>query len=199
MNKIIALCTLLLCLTTASAQGVFVTEGENGPVFSNRPQPGAREVTLPPLSVVPAVRPRETPPRPEAAQPAVAPAPAYSRFAIEFPEQNGALTTGTGLFNIYLAIEPALRQGHAFTISIDGRPANVRFSSPRFMLPENFWGNTLPPAGVQMQLDANIVDANGEVLMKAEPVRFVIHYHQGRPPVAVHPLPQPIPVAPVGR
>lgn len=195
MNKIIALCTLLICLATANAQGVFVTEGENGPVFSNQPQPGSREVTLPPLSVVPSVR-REAPPRPERVQPVAAPAPAYNHFAIEFPEQNGGLTTGTGIFNIYLAVEPPLRlnEGHAFTISIDGRPANVRYTTPRFTLPENFWGDTLPPAGVQMQLDANIVDANGEVLMKAEPVRFVIHYHPGRPPVAVHPLPIPIPV-----
>lgn len=36
------------------AQGVYVTPGENGPLFSDKPRAGSREVRLRPLSVIPA-------------------------------------------------------------------------------------------------------------------------------------------------
>ena len=47
---------LLVQSAGVQAQGVYMTPGPNGPVFSDKPQPGAQEVTLKPLNVVPAVR-----------------------------------------------------------------------------------------------------------------------------------------------
>jgi len=42
----------------AWAQGVFVTPGENSPLFSDKPRAGSREVRLRPLSVIPAEKVR---------------------------------------------------------------------------------------------------------------------------------------------
>ena len=45
------------------AQGVYVTPGDHGPVFSDKPQSGAKEVTLPPLNIVtPPKAPKRAPP-----------------------------------------------------------------------------------------------------------------------------------------
>lgn len=42
----------------AWGQGVYVTPGENGPLFSDKPRTGSREVRLRPLSVIPAEKVR---------------------------------------------------------------------------------------------------------------------------------------------
>lgn len=42
----------------AWGQGVYVTPGENGPLFSDKPRAGARELRLRPLSVIPAEKVR---------------------------------------------------------------------------------------------------------------------------------------------
>ena len=47
-----ALVSSLLVATLAQAQDVYVTDGKNGPLYSDRPLPGAREVALPPLSEI---------------------------------------------------------------------------------------------------------------------------------------------------
>ena len=43
---------LLLGATTAAAQTVYETRGANGPVFSDKPQPGAKAIQLKPLNVI---------------------------------------------------------------------------------------------------------------------------------------------------
>ena len=57
-------CLMMLQIATLAAQGVYMTRGEKGPVFSDKPLPGAKEVTLPPLNVV------APPPQVQAATPA---------------------------------------------------------------------------------------------------------------------------------
>ena len=46
---------VMMCSAVIQAQGVYVIQGPNGPAFSDKPQTGAKEVTLRPLSVVPAI------------------------------------------------------------------------------------------------------------------------------------------------
>ena len=43
---------LLVQGVPAVAQGVYVTPGANGPVFSDKPQPGSKAVDLPPINVM---------------------------------------------------------------------------------------------------------------------------------------------------
>ena len=176
-------CALAAFSALLHAQGVYMTPGVNGPVFSDKPQPGAKEVTLKPLNVVPlpkapkAVAPVE-PEVKEALENADAAAPAYQSFAVLYPENNGSIVANTAVFDVRVAVEPALRlgDGHAFVVSLNGRPVGQRFTSTEFMIPPEFWGDNLPPPNQNVQLDASIVDANGQVLKKAVSVRFVMRY-----------------------
>lgn len=213
MKHILAL--LLLCLSLALtsspllAQGVFVTRGENGPVFSNKPQPGAKEVVLPPLTVIEA--PQESKAPPSSAAPTTPPAAPgqegggkpdeavspYRNFSIVFPQGDGSVVASTAVFDIRLAVEPPLSLGeqHAFVVMLNGRPVEQRFTATEFMLPPEFWGDALPPDNQVVQLDASIVDGSGRILKRAAPVRFVLHsmnfLRAHRPPR--QPLSPPLP------
>ena len=200
MRSFFATVFMLVALAThgaVQAQGVYVTPGEKGPVFSDKPQPGAKEVTLPPLNVMPP--PRETT-VPAPAAPAAgdyagpATASAYRRFFVAFPENEGSVLANTAVFEVRLAVEPPLQlgEGHAFMVSINGRPVERRFTATEFMIPPEFWGDILPPPNQYMQLDATIVDRDGRVLKDAAPVRFFMRHAT----IRNHPRPPRPPVPP---
>jgi hypothetical protein len=193
---------LVLSSTLLSAQGVFVTQGENGPVFSDKPQPGAKEVTLKPLNVVPLPKaPKVTAPvlpvEPEVKEDlekADAVLQAYQTFAVIYPENNGSIVANTAVFDVRVSVEPALKlgEGHAFVVSLNGRPVGQRFTATEFMIPPEFWGDNLPAPNQVVQLDASIIDANDQVLQKAAPIRFTLRYAT----VMNRPKPQRPPVPP---
>ena len=209
-------CSLAMYGVTLFAQGVYVIQGEKGPVFTDKPQPGAKPVTLRPLSVVPATKeamPVEPPPSGTSRMPEAAPAqfspktagaggakneggpPPYNNFVILAPEEGGSVMANTGTFEVRLAVEPALQlgEGHAFVVRINGRTVAQRFTATEFLIPPEFWGDVLPPANQPAQLDASIVDGGGQVLKRAASVRFFLRYTTilNRP----HPM-VPIPAIP---
>ncbi|MEF8718348.1 MAG: hypothetical protein V5B44_11710 [Candidatus Accumulibacter necessarius] len=202
MNKLAFAVSICLLAVQALAQEVFVTRGAGGPVYSDKPQPGSRSVTLPELNVSPAVpvtkaavpAARKTPD--EAGNRAAA-VPGYQKFSIVFPENNGSVAANTALFEVRVALEPALQlgEGHAIMVSVNGRPVGQRFTATEFMIPPEFWGDTLPPANQRHQVDAAIVDSSGAVIKRAEPVTFYLRYIEFRHHRPVHqPQPLPIPV-----
>jgi hypothetical protein len=177
-----ALVSSLLVATIAQAQDVYVTDGKNGPLYSDRPLPGAREVALPPLNVAPAPPPTATPVLPPVAgdTPATREAapPPYRNFAIVWPENEGSVLANTAVFEVRLAVDPPLRlgDGHAFAVRVNGRAVEQRFTASEFMIPPEFWGDTLPPPNQLMQLDARIVDGDGREIVSATPVRFYLRH-----------------------
>lgn len=191
-------CLLLSVPAAAPAQEVFVTRGAGSPMYSDQPQAGAKPVLLPELNISKPV------PIPKAAVPAAsrvsresdqpaAVAPAYHKFSIVEPANNGSVAANNALFEVRVAIEPALQlgNGHAITVSINGRPVGQRFTANEFMIPPESWGDTLPPTNQRYQLDAAIVDGHGSVLKQAAPVSFYLRH------LAVwHPRwpPRPMPV-----
>jgi hypothetical protein len=193
MNKLAFAVSICLLAVQALAQEVFVTRGAGGPVYSDKPQPGSRPVTLPELNVSPAVpvtkaavpAARKTPD--EAGNRAAA-VPGYEKFSIVFPENNGSVAANTALFEVRVALEPALQlgEGHAIMVSVNGRPVGQRFTATEFMIPPEFWGDTLPPANQRHQVDAAIVDGNGAVIRRAEPVTFYLRYVEFRHHRPVH-------------
>jgi hypothetical protein len=203
---LLAGCCLAFALPAALvADEVFVTRGASGPVFSDRPQPGARPVTLPPLNVVEPV-PVGRSPVPasgtpgEAAGRGEAAAASYRRLAITLPEDGGAVVANTAVFDVRLAVEPPLQlgDGHAFVVAINGRPVEQRFTASEFMIPPEFWGDTLPAPNQFHQLDAAIVDNAGRVLLRARPVTFQLRHaviaprrpwQRPQPPIEVKPRP----------
>lgn len=198
------------------AQGVYVTHGPNGPVFSDKPQEGAKEVALPPLNVIAA--PKETPKSPATKAPPAAPPlrpdennlkesaqtpvqmPAYSGLLILSPEDNGSVLANSGEFQVRLAVDPPLQlgAGHAFNVRINGRDIGRSFTSTEISISSAFWGGALPSDNQALQLEVSIVDAKGQILKQAAAVRFYLrHISNLYHPEQAVPLPQPLPNQPI--
>lgn len=167
----------------AGEQDVFVSRGAGSPVYSDKPQPGGKALTLPPINVVEPVPTGDTSVRRRPDEPArpTPGGPAYRSFRIVSPEDNGSVLANTALFDVRVAVEPALQlgAGHAIMVSINGQPVAQRFTASEFTIPPEFWGDVLPPPNQRHQLDATIVDRNGVVLERAAPVTFILRYASG--------------------
>lgn len=199
MRSLLVLALVLLPGSLAQAQGVYVTPGENGPLFSDQPRPGARALNLPPLTIV-APPPVAAPAAPAVDSPVDQPAAApfaYRAFSIVQPANYGSVLANTALFEVRVAVDPPLQlgAGHAFAVRINGRAVDARFAASEFMIPPEFWGDVAPPAGQLMQVDASIVDRDGRELKQADPVRFFMDY---APRVGAPPPPPPPPTRAVG-
>ncbi|MEI7611353.1 MAG: hypothetical protein WCK63_00520 [Betaproteobacteria bacterium] len=205
----IVLCSSLMIQGAAvRAQGVFVTQGEHGPVFSDKPQSGAKEVTLRPLSVIDT--PRETKaaagktgaaalPANSESQRAAATRTSYQSLLILSPEEEGSVIVNSGAIDVRLSVDPSLQlgEGHAFMVSVNGRRVGQRFTSTEMTIPPEFWGG-MPPANQFAQLDVSVVDESGRELIKATPVRFFMRYTTVlNNPNRFHPFPVITPIRPI--
>jgi hypothetical protein len=181
---------------------VYVTPGQNGPVFSDKPQAGSREMNLRPLTVIPAppkpadetaktgpggsdARQKERDPR-ETAVP-------YRSLEVIAPADGGSIAGDTSFLEVRLAVDPPLRlaDGHAFVVQIDGRSVDQRFTTPDFVIPSDFWPEGYLPANRGVQIDVAVIDGNGQVVTRAPPVHF-----RSRPVLFLR---QPYPAPPWGR
>ncbi|MFZ4535630.1 hypothetical protein [Propionivibrio sp.] len=212
VTTVFLFCALMVQSATLHAQGVYVTPGKQGPVFSDKPQAGAKEVSLPPLNVVaPPAAARTAAPSAAAVanSDSVKPdatAVAYRSLAVVSPENNGSVVANTAIFEVRVAVDPPLQLGerHAFVVSINGRRVGQRFTATEFMIPPEFWGDELPPPNQSMQLDASIVDGDGRVLKKAAPIRFFMRHatlrNHPKPRILLLPVVPPIaPIAPIAK
>ena len=187
--SVLAFAVFLAQSAALSAQAVYVTSDANDPVYSDKPQPGSREVSLKPLNVVVFPNDSDRLPASDAAGKGASAKQEkavieYKRFSVLSPEENGSVAANSALFEVRLAVDPPLqlREGHAFVVSINGKPVGRRFTATEFMIPPEFWGDQLPPENQEMQLDAGIVDADGNLLQRAAPVRFFMRHVTIRPP-----------------
>ncbi|MDR0578569.1 MAG: hypothetical protein LBI87_13830 [Candidatus Accumulibacter sp.] len=179
--------SLAFCCAAALGQGVYVTRGQNGPVFSDKPRPGAKELTPRPLTVIPA--PPDSAPvkgagaKPAAREPPEA-VPPYRSLMVVRPEDGGSVAGDTSRLEIRLAADPPLRpgEGHAFVVRVDERLVDQRFTTPEFVIPQEFWPEGFLPSNRYLRLDAAIVDGNGQVVMRAPPVSFRSRQVLLRPP-----------------
>lgn len=173
---------LFFVCALAQAQGVYVTRGEKGTVFSDKPQPGARPVELPPLNIIRLPKEKKDPGEAapsigaghhEKEKPA-ATAVTYTDFSVVFPENESRIVAGRDNLEIRLSVAPPLRtgEGHAFRIRLNGREVVQRFVSQSCVIPPEFWNEGPPPDNLPVQVEASLVDANGQELMKAAPIRF---------------------------
>lgn len=199
--------------TPSHAQGIYRTPGANGPVFSDKPQPGSREVALPPLNVVEPVRPA---PAPAPAKGVDGPSvrelagrdgrpvrEAYQRLVVVFPEDGGSLIVNAPILDVRVAVEPALRvgDGDGFVVSVNGRSLPQRYTATEFTVAADFLGDVWAISGQTLQLDVALVDASGATLVRAAPVRFALRaggtvYPPNRvwprPPLPPHPPRPPV-------
>ena len=173
----LAVVSLLLALAPvmASAATVYRHIDEQGNVsYSDRPDQG-EAVTLSPLTVVPATpdassssslnnRPQ---PGNSSSQSASSPFLPYTTFRIASPNNEQTLPTGyAGNVQVELSIEPALRDDHRVRLLVDGQISQSAMHTSVFMVTGLNCG--------EHQLVAELLDANGRVRHRSEPVTLFV-------------------------
>jgi hypothetical protein len=160
----------LLSATATVAQPVYESRDRAGPVFSDMPSPGAREVHLPPANVTgpgPAVAPLPAPPPPAAV---------YAGLQIAQPEEGGTVHSNTGQFSVALTLASprGLERGDAIAVRLDGTVLPDSRSTLQFDISADEWQMAARDQ-VEHTLEVAIVDPAGNPLLVAAPVRFYVH------------------------
>ncbi|MCM8611353.1 hypothetical protein [Accumulibacter sp.] len=160
---------LLFFVTLATAQPVYESRDRAGPVFSDMPSQGSREVHLPPVNVIDAPAAAASPASPPAAA-------AYARVQITEPEDGGTVHSNTGQFSIALILDPPLQpgRGDAIAVRLDGTVLPDRRTTLQFDLTTDEWQMAARDA-VEHTLEVAVVDRAGKALLVAAPVRFYVH------------------------
>jgi hypothetical protein len=140
---------------------------ENGVVhYSDKPQPGAEEVELESAPAVSTPPPRRTPAsrRTAEGEQASDAAVGYDTLEIASPAAEETLWNLGGVLNVSLDLQPALKQGHQLRVYFDGNPQLL--NSTQFQLQEVYRG--------VHNLQAEVLDENGELLIRSQPNRFYV-------------------------
>ena len=194
--SIVCILPLIFVCAEIPAQGVYVTRDKNGPVFSDKPQAGSKELKLAPLTVVPAqpvpaketnkasdkpdVKPPEREP-PELVSP-------YRSLAVLAPKDGVSVAGDVSYLDVRLAVDPPLQwvNGHSFLVRINGRPVNQQFTATEFVIPPDFWPEGYLSANQYLQLDVVVIDGGGQILTRAPPVNFrslPVFFRSRHPPI----------------
>lgn len=152
----------------ACAQTVYQCPGQDGPVFSDTPCPGGKQMDLGSPNVIDTNAP---PPQQAATQASLSP---YTAFTIMSPENEGTVHTNTGQFAVSLALTPSLQGGNAISLSLDGTQLTTLRYSLQFDVTQEEW-ESAAEANVQHLLQASVVDRAGNTLIAATPVQFYAH------------------------
>lgn len=162
---ILRVTALLLVLVSAQAAAqAYRWVDEDGVVhYSDRYEPGAEEVALPKSN---SVRMRVPTPRTRAADdaPTEPAGPIYESLSVAAPAAEETLWNIGGTLNVSLAVTPGVRAGHRVRVYLDGRERMVE--STNFELTEVYRG--------AHNLQAEILDENGRMLIRSEPIRFYV-------------------------
>jgi hypothetical protein len=163
-------CAVLLAAAWGApcgAQTVYESKDKSGAtVFSDRPTPGAKPVDLQPPNVI------QTPPLPKQA-PQSAAAPGYSSLAITAPEAESTYRPNTGPLAVRASSKPSLRAkaGDRIRVKLDGTLLPGSYSSAKLSIGEKDW-QAVASTDRQHQLQLQIVDRSGAVLIESAPVTF---------------------------
>jgi hypothetical protein len=171
MSKWLILLSVLAA--SAGAAPVWTWVDANGQVhYSDRPEPGARQIDLPGSepgsSSAPAQQPSavETPSAAPGAttQPQVA--VRYRTLDVQTPAQQETLWNIGGTLEVQIAIAPALQPGHRLDVYLDGARRNLDTTSTQFTVPDVFRGTH--------SLQAVVIDGTGREILRSQSVQFVV-------------------------
>lgn len=147
---------------------IYESRDKAGPVFSDKPAPGAATVDLPPPNVV------SMPPPAAVTPPAPAPAPAYRSLVIVSLPQNGTIHSNTGAFDFSVRATPALRSTDRFRISLDGTVLPGSHRSTNLAVTEVDWGRAARGDSSEHTLQVAIFDGQGKMLIASDAIRFYV-------------------------
>ena len=156
-----------LLLPGAVLAQAYTWTDEDGVVhYSDRPQPGAEEVDLgkyqAPTGTSLARRP--LPRRASADDVEASAAFSYESLEVASPAAEETLWNIGAQLNVSLALSPGLQSGHQVRVYYDGTPLEAAGLS--FQLQGVYRG--------EHNLQAEIVDENGQVLIRSQPSRFYV-------------------------
>ena len=157
---------LLLGAGLALAQAYRWVDKDGVVHYSDQPHPGAEEVALEPAPAISMPVPR----RSSAARPPAGetneqgPAASYQSLAVAAPAAEETLWNIGGVLNVSLDLQPALQRGHQLRVYFDGTPQEV--SGTQFQLQEVYRG--------AHNLQAEVLDENGQLMIRSEPIRFYV-------------------------
>lgn len=171
---------LALASATAAAQ-VYQRIGPNGEIlFSDQPGPDARPVdvrppqtvTLPPVPARAGSADRQGG---SATNPAGEAAPGYTAFTILSPTAGEGVRANDGNVTVRLALEPQLVPGHVIRLNLDGEDGEQVRSGGSLAFPLTNLSRG------RHSVEAQVLDQNGNVLMRAGPVEFNVLRFAGGP------------------
>ena len=164
MQRLLVLLLVFVC-ATAYAQ-IFKRIGPDGHVyFSDQPGPDAEWVDVTPAQAV------SLPTVPEQTETVAVitqgdAAVAYTEFSITSPTSDQGVRANDGNVTVHLSLQPALQSGHLIVLNIDGEDGESTNSGSGLMIELNNLSRG------QHTVMATVVDEDGKVLIKTEPVSF---------------------------
>ena len=176
-RRLLAWCLGLSTAPLAAQTPIYETRDKDGPVFSDRPSPGAAPVNVGPINVVPS----SPPPAPTAVSGPAAgagnPPSPYRWLRIGSPANQGTVHANTGSFEVVVRSSPGLRAsaGDRIQLMLDGNVLPKAQATNRIQLTEADWQAAAAADTAQHTLQAAVVDANGIVLVTSAPVVFYVH------------------------
>ena len=179
------LCSLLPWASLEAATVYRYTDEQGNVVFTDQPRGNSEQIRLEPLTVVPSL---------DVEGPAANPVPQrsdigqaerssrlrasenrpgepfmpYSTFQIASPQDEATLQTGYGgNAQVELDIDPDLRPDHRVRLLVDGEISQSAMHTKAFMLTNLNRGEHV--------LQAELLDASGQVRHRSAPVRLYVH------------------------
>ena len=156
----------LLAAGSALAQAYTWTDADGVVHYSDRPQPGAEEVDLGQYKA-PQGNSLARKPLPRRSSEADVDAPgsfSYDSLAVASPAAEETLWNIGAVLNVSLALSPGLQSGHQVRVYFDGTPLEAAGLS--FQLQGVYRG--------EHNLQAEVVDEAGTVLIRSQPSRFYV-------------------------
>lgn len=165
----------LLVVTGAVAYGqethkIYKWVDEEGVVhYSDQPFKGAEVIEIEPRTASPSRPARPTaplnrPPRQQEEQSAANQPFAYESLSFSSPSAEETLWNIGGTLNVSLSLAPGLRSSDRVRLYFDGESQTINGTQTVL---EEVWRGT-------HNLQAEVVDANGELMIRSEPIRFYV-------------------------
>jgi hypothetical protein len=163
--RIVVILLGLLASGSVLAQAYTWTDEDGVVHYSDRPQPGAKAVDLGKYSAPQGHSLARKPlPRRAVDDDADSSTFSYERLAVASPAAEQTLWNIGAVLNVSLALSPGLQRGHRVRVYFDGTPQDVEGLS--FQLQEVYRG--------EHNLQAEILDETGNVLIRSQPSRFYV-------------------------
>ncbi|WP_459742695.1 DUF4124 domain-containing protein [Pseudomonas sp. 3A(2025)] len=134
------------------------TDAQGNQVFTDQPHKNARRVDVAPTNNMTGTPPTRSVKLSPASPARVKPAARYELLRILVPEPDATLRNMEGNLIVTVSSDPALQEGHAYRLLLDGQPVGEPGRSPVFPLSNIDRGTH--------QLSVEILDQNGQLLEK---------------------------------